>query len=106
MHIIADKQTHRRGLNWARKFMSRQSYLDRKLSFKEQYRTPLTDEQRETKRDLVMELSGQTELAKTFCPKCKRRGHKVVPIEHTSNPLSWNIGGALAILCYSCGGEL
>ena len=103
-HIIANKKTHRKGLFWAQKHLMNQRALDKKATMLAKNHNPLTEEDKENKKDTRRVLSGQLKNANTFCPKCKRAGIYQFPIEYAESPDAWRTGKSLVKLCVNCGG--
>lgn len=101
LHIMAGKSSHRKGKKWAA------TYLQRRVLNKREYdnneRTPLTEEQKQTREDLKMTLSGKTRYVNTICPKCKTTAMPSLEVEYITSPLAWRIGDRLAKICESCG---
>ena len=102
----ANRKTHPQG--WAKHYIkehvAKQNYLDRKLSMRKLERTPLTDEDRIAKEDTRRELSGDTKVVPTICPRCKTGNRQTLEAEHTDNPLAWRIGIAFVKMCINCNG--
>lgn len=104
LHIIKEKRTHKnRGSQiWAKKFLSKQEYLDKKVSQKFDGRPVSTPEQLEAKRDSKYVLSGQTKLVPIRCPRCKKGSRDFLPIEHVNEPTALKIEGCFVKLCEEC----
>lgn len=105
-HILQFRKTHKAGLKWAKKFLSNTDYLDRKVSMQSRSRIPLTEEQKDLKESLTLQLSGKYTLVKTICPnrKCRRQEFSELPIEYIESPLVWRENEILIKLCSNCGG--
>lgn len=102
-HIMANKKGHRYGQVWAARCLTNQRNLDRKVSLQNRGNNPLTQQEKENKQDSHRELSGQTSIAETICPKCKCKGVYSFPIEYIKCPVIWREGNRLVKLCISCG---
>lgn len=103
-HIIGNKKSHRKGFMWASRYLTKQRELDRKSTFQErnQNRIPLTSGELANKRETVRELSGETTVAETYCPHCKRKTRQLFPIEYGESQEVWRDKGCLVVLCQSC----
>jgi len=104
LHIITNKATHRKGRRWANKYLTNQRALDKKVTTQGKERSPLTQQDIENRRDTRRELSGQTKMSETLCPKCKHNGVRSFPIEYAKSPTAWRVGKSLVKLCVGCGG--
>lgn len=102
-HIIEHKdKAHRKSRVFAHKILFRVKYLNSKRDLKP--RIPLTAEQKEVKRDLIRELSGETERVRTYCPQCKQGGVAILEVEHSQNLESWRVKDRVVVLCNGCRG--
>lgn len=99
LHIIKNKKTHRKGLNWARKFLSKQQILDRRLANRNREHITLTDEDIASKQDSRREISGQMVRAKTICPRGYHPDIQELPVEYTESPEAWRIQDRLVVVC-------
>jgi len=99
LHISSSRSGHRSGKRWAAKYLHR-NVLKQKTEFQ---RMPLTENDKENKRSLVRELSGETKSGIVFCPHCKGKHQQTLPIEYADSPTAWRVNNALAILCANCG---
>jgi hypothetical protein len=99
-HINTTKSHHRdrKAVKWAANFQLK--HILYKPEHKE--RIPLTEEQKESRRNLMVELSGETQNVIVVCPKCKTRRREAVPVEHTQSERAWRINKELAIFCQNC----
>jgi len=101
LHIIKNKRTHK-VTQRIRSIASDQKRLDRKLSMKKLERTPLTDEDRIAKEDTRRELSGNTKLVPTICPRCKVGNRQPLEVEHAESPQAWKLNDCFLVLCEGC----
>jgi hypothetical protein len=61
------------------------------------------DALREAKAEIKRELSGETRLVETVCPKCRRASSQAIPIEYVNSERAWRTqNGTLIILCVNC----
>lgn len=99
-HINDTKSHHinKKAYKWAC------NYLYKHVLFKpeQKLRMPLTEEQKETKKSLNIELSGKVKSGIVICPKCKQIHHEVLPSEYLESSHIWRINGQVAILCNNC----
>ena len=101
-HLQDNKKTHHTGQRWAARYILKQSELDRKLTKNNQYRTPITDAQREAKEDTQYEPSGNMNLVPVKCPRCSMGSRQMLEVEHTENPQAWRIENCFVVLCGGC----
>lgn len=106
-HIKSAKDTlhkkDRAGKMWAKRYIHRNAINKLKRLGREfAPHTPLTDEQREAKEDTRRELSGQTKLMPTICPRCQKGNRHFLEVEHTDNPQAWRIKNCLVVMCEGC----
>lgn len=99
-HIVENKKTHHKSLKWASKVLTNVEYLNKKQDFSG--RSTLTEEERESKKECVRELSGIRETAMCLCPHCNARYPTKVEIEHIKNPTAWRKNKYLMLLCLTC----
>jgi len=93
----------RSGTLWAKKYIHRNAINKlQKIGRELPYRVPLTDEQREAKIDTRRELSGETKLVVTICPKCNKGERKMIEVEHADESESWRIKNCPVVLCGGC----
>lgn len=102
LHILSNKKTHRRGLKWAARYMTRQNQLDRKVSLQDRVRTSMDEDDRQNLRDSRRILSGRFKYAKTLCLRCKKIITQQLPVEYTDSPYAWRIQGVLVANCEGC----
>lgn len=100
LHIQSSKKGHRKGKKWAANYMLKVRQLDQKKQING--RVPLTEEQKENKKSLVRELSGEEEYAITFCPHCKRGHREILPVEFSKSRDAWRVKDKLVVLCEGC----
>lgn len=107
LHIVQNKKTHRKGLTWARKYLSRQQSLDRKVSnqVKRENRTPLTEQDLENRRNNYREISGKVAVTEVICPQCKTKAKEWLPVEYINDADNWKLNGLIALVCHRCGRE-
>ena len=99
IHILTNKKGHRGGLIWARKYMSRQGILDRKLSLRGRDRAPITEKDRENRDNSRRELSGKQSAVTTICLKGKHAVLQYLPREYAESPYAWRVQGRLVVAC-------
>lgn len=100
-HVIANKKTHGKSYFWAQKVLTDAE----RLNFKTQSfegRSPLTEEEREAKRESRRELSGEDHMVSTFCPHCKNSHTERIPQEYIESNTAWREKGKLVVLCDGC----
>ncbi len=102
-HIMQSKKTHRQGRVWASKYLLMHN-LSEKAKNGEQFenRTPLTESQKESKKDCIRELSGTMRYVNTICPKCRNQEQRKLEAEFVDDPLVWRIKGIIVRLCGDC----
>jgi GTP cyclohydrolase FolE2 len=100
IHIQSSKKGHRKGKIWASKYLLRVNQLNQKKEYEQ--RVPLTEEEKENKRDTRRELSGQMEVVNTYCPRCKTRTRRQLEIEFTRGGQAWGIKNYYFVLCQLC----
>ena len=105
LHIVANKKTHKKGRLWANKYLMNQRTLDMKATIQNRNHTPLTEQERESKKDSQRELSGRLINTNTICPHCKKTSVYQFPIEYVKDPYAWRIGSNFVRLCPRCGGQ-
>ncbi|MCK9369916.1 hypothetical protein M0R04_08430 [Candidatus Dojkabacteria bacterium] len=102
-HIVSKKdKLHRKGRIWASKVLMNTKYLDSKKDLNG--RVPLTEQEKENKRDTKLEISGEEEFINAICPHCKVKYRAKVPIEYISLEHVWMINERYAIYCNDCRG--
>ncbi len=99
LHIASSKKGHRKGKKWASNYLMRTRVLDKKNG----YRTPLTEQDRENKRDAQRELSGEIKYVPTVCPQCHQGQRQQLPIEYVESNSAWKIRGEFVVICNNCG---
>ena len=102
LHIIASKK--HKGKKWAAKYIMINGLSPENRFERKQNGSPLTAEQRVSKEDCRRVLSGENEFVNTICPKCKRGGRPLLPVEYVESPVAWRIKDNLVKLCQNCGG--
>jgi hypothetical protein len=102
LHISSTKKGHRKGKRWAARYLMHVQALARKEL--NSSRSPLTEEEKKSKRSIKRELSGGQEYALTICPFCKKGHREVLPVEFAQSREAWRIKNVLAVMCQSCGG--
>ena len=100
-HIATAKQGHRQGKKWAAKYLMRVNQLNRRKL--PEGRASLTEAQKETRRSLFLELSGQMEIVTTWCPQCKSRTRQALPVEYAESNTAWRTPQQLLVVsCPTC----
>jgi len=102
LHISSSRKGHRKGKRWAANFLIGKKVKDKK---KQQPRKRQTAEEKETKKNLVRVLSGDTEFVDTLCLRGKHTVRQSLPVEYSQNPRAWRIQGRLVLTCVGCGGK-
>ncbi len=103
-HVIKFSKTHRGGVMWAKKFLTNDKYLNKKLAKKEALKKmgqmpAATEEQIDTLARTRRELSGKTEMVTTICLDGKHAVAQLLPIEFTQSPTAFKIQGYLPVKC-------
>lgn len=102
-HIAGKKdKAHRPSKKWAANYLCRTRELNAKKDVPA--RAQLTDQEKENKKSVYQELSGEFDAVKTICPNCKRTGSSYLPIEFTQSEFAWRLNGILVFLCNTCRG--
>ena len=103
LHISHEKKGHRKGKIWAARYLTKVKYLDQKVSGQNRERTPMTEEQKETKASLVRELSGEYAAVLTVCPHCKKGHQETIEKEYAESETAWRSeSGKPMVLCSRC----
>jgi hypothetical protein len=101
LHIrTSPKKSHKHGRKWAANYRLKAVVFGEK----QMEHTGLTAEQKQSKQDSRRELSGEMTYKNTICPKCKRGGRPLLPVEYAESEQAWKIGNNIAKLCQNCGG--
>lgn len=103
-HIIRNRKTHRGGVTWARRFLTKDKQLSKKLAKKEAFErmrqaAPATDDQKNALARLKLKLSGETEMVITICLPGKHTVAQLLPVEYTRSPWAYRIQGRLVVTC-------
>jgi ribosomal protein L32 len=101
-HIIKNKKTHKRSRSWATKYLATKSLSAKARNGELKGRTPLTEEQKEAKRNTIRVLSGEMKYIQTICPKCKTQQERKLETEFIKSPYAWRINGMIVRLCEDC----
>ena len=102
-HIAGEKRGHKKGKKWAAAYLLKVRQLNQRKDLKE--RVPLSEEDKENRRELRVELSGVKKMTNTQCPKCKSPHAEALEIEYVKSPLIWATSrGTPLILCARCRG--
>jgi hypothetical protein len=104
LHISCSKTGHRKGKRWAAKYIAING-LSAKAKGQKYDRIALTADQKESKKDCRVTISGINKVADTVCPKCKLKLRQLLPVEYVQSPMAWRKENRLAILCVGCGGK-
>lgn len=97
LHIMSTKKGHKKGRVWASRFLAQVN----KKEFSP--RNPFSEETKQTIRDCVRELSGESEVVKTLCPSCKILSNQRVESEYLTDKEAWrNSKGTLIVNCLGC----
>lgn len=98
-HIIKNRKTHKHR-EWANRFLAQKENI-RSLT----PRTPLTEEQKQTRKESIREVSGEESFQDTVCPNCKKLAKQRLPVEYTQDFEAWrNSKGHLIVMCEGCKG--
>lgn len=100
LHVFENKSTHSKSLKWAAKVLTNVERLNQKQDFSG--RAPLTEEEREAKREAQRQISGEMRSATCTCPHCQRRFQQRIEVEHYFNPLAWRKNGSIMLMCEVC----
>jgi hypothetical protein len=103
LHISSSRKGHRKGKRWAAKYLMHVNALARD-ELLNRGRMPLTEGQKQSKRDAVRQLSGQQESVLAICPHCKKGHGMMLPVEFSHSREAWRVGERLVVLCRGCGG--
>lgn len=96
-HIVKERHKDRQ---WALRFLAQKNNV-RDFS----PRTPLTEEQKELRKEMVREVSGQESFQDTVCPNCKKLNKQRLPVEYVEDYEAWrNSKGHLIVMCEGCKG--
>ena len=106
-HIVASRKGHEKGKVWAHKFLLKPNILNRKVEALERLkqRRPLTEAEKENKRNSKVELSGEDKSVVTLCPKCGSINDQDLPVEYVSDVYTWKFAGQLVVSCENCSGR-
>lgn len=96
-HILGKKKHPRKSIQWAQHLI----LMEKR---KPEGFTPLTDEQKQARRDARIELSGRNEIVRTFCMRGKHFVTQSLPVEYVASETAWRIQGKLVVMCESCRG--
>ena len=100
-HIQTSKRGHSRGKKWAATILSHSNKLNQKRDLPQ--RVPLTETEKAAKKDSVSEVSGNTRMVMTLCPKCNKVTSQALPVEYVGSPRAWRAtNGALMVTCQNC----
>lgn len=101
-HIRKNKKTHRIGQKWATKYIhvSKLSMKAKNGSFEP--RQPLTEEQKEARRECIRELSGDMVTVNAICPKCKAKYRMLIEIEYATSKDALKVNDFFIRLCPDC----
>ena len=102
-HVVLQKKTHKRQSRvWALRFLSK---VQDKKSFKP--RTPLSEEQKQTLKDNVRELSGEMEVAICRCSNCNKKYKAQVEVEYLADADIWkDADGNVMRNCQECSDKI
>ena len=104
LHITQSKKGHSRGKKWAASVLTNVNQLNQKRDLPQ--RVPLTEEQKEARKESKQDLSGHEVMVLTLCPKCNKVTSQVVPEEYANSKRAWRAtNGTLFILCIRCKGK-
>lgn len=65
-------------------------------------RSPMSDEIKQTAKECVRELSGETKKTRTVCPSCKQVTEQSIEVEYIQDRAWRNSNGSFIINCWSC----
>lgn len=100
LHISASKKGHRKGKRWAAKYLHKNRIMNDKQFHPP---TPLTEAQKQNRRDMIAHLSGVEEYVEAKCPNCKTKHKPILPIEFVESSFAWRINNLFVVLCPNCG---
>ena len=100
-HILAHKNSHKRGLKWANAYLLKVNYLNQKQDKPD--RITLTEEEKEAKVNCQRELTGELTNSLIVCPTCQSHSRTMLPTEYATEPYAWkNKKGEYYINCLNC----
>jgi hypothetical protein len=100
-HILKQKDSmHKRGRRWAHKVLTNAKKLNQKRDMPG--RIPLTEQQKENKKEMKRVVSGMEEPVIAICPNCKNKHRVKLAIEHIRYEHAWMINGRYAVICADC----
>ena len=100
-HIVSQKSTHnRKSRVWALTFLAKKDNVQ-----EHKPRMPMSDETRQILKECVREVSGETELARTVCPNCRKVSEQRIEVEYLQDRGWRNSNGTLIINCENCKSE-
>jgi len=103
LHIASTKKGHRKGKKWAASYLLKVNALNSK---KDNYgRSQLTEVEKENKKEMGREISGETMVVDTSCPNCKRKSPQILPVEFGRSSIAWRDNKYMVVLCSSCRGN-
>lgn len=105
LHIQASRKGHARSKKFAADFLLKNPLSAKAKNGKTLERIPITSEQREAREDTRRELSGDSELVITICPRCKRKERRLMEVEYTKSETALKIGSCIVVICNNCGGK-
>lgn len=107
-HILSNSKTHPAWqVKWAGKATMNVEYLDRKVTMQKQFeggKVPLTEQEKENKKNTQRELSGIESIQTCKCSHCRQHHPERIPVEYIQSPGAWRDidGKTLIVTCMSC----
>jgi len=95
-HIWSNKKTHSKSKKFAAKVLA--SVEKREHS----QRLPMSEEIKQTNREVRRELSGEVQEVRTVCPNCKQVSSQKVEVEYLQDRHWRNSNGTPIINCGNC----
>ena len=101
LHVQTAGKSHRGSKKWAASVLTNVNNLNQKRDLPQ--RVPLTEEQKEARKDSKAELSGDIMRVLTQCPKCNKVDYQDLPVEFARSPRAWRASnGTLFVTCLRC----
>jgi hypothetical protein len=97
-HVVANKVNHRKGYKWASAFLLKVDFLNHKKDMPTG-RVAYTEEQKESRLEIIRQLSGEMRKAVAVCPICKTNHRNELPIEYFVSGRAWRTDRGLLVLC-------
>ena len=94
-YLGMNKRKHnRKAFIWAQRYILTEK--------KKPERVVLTQEQKETRASLRIELSGEQRVVQTICLRGKHNAMQSLPVEYINSEHAWRIKGTFVVTCPYC----